>query len=603
VNRKFALVRGRLSFSIKITYTLNWIYAAFKLHPVWLGYLQKKLIGEKSTLLLNQIRLIIKFRRENLLLFEKMHPDTIITQTKISIEKRRITNMRTGRTLLQIIGLTFIILLLAGCGGKPTESAAIDFTGHWEDVSSTFSLDLSQSGEQLQGSHVVVAQEGNKIDSLDKSIEGNINGHNAEIKFQSSFSTNGGTAQITFIDPNTIFWKMTTLPDGEYYLPAQATLVKKAAAAANPSPAATGTITGRVHLVAPPMPPMVVYAVDPTTGAWGFAETEASDGEAPFSITVPPGTYQVFAAVASDSSIGVGYTLDHATLATIPVTANQTVSDIVVRPPGQSECGATMGYPASPDGRFTGRPGPTAECIDSIQSSDPAPALAYAIDAVRIQFQPNGTSWYTNGDLAPNASIYFVISAMQGQQMNVNLITEPDSSVIPYASLSISGADGVGYTFAPTTSWSGILPVSQDYYIGVLSMSPQSMTYQLNVEIPVVPNAPAAVDSPKIAKDQLIRFAVGPLDVELNGTVISGERDRYSLSMLAGEILDVQITSLEGNAVFSILGPDQVALPGTEEGKDTMLWAVPIPADGAYSILVGPTRGNATYTLKVRVSE
>ena len=133
-------------------------------------------------------------------------------------------------------------------------------------------------------------------------------------------------------------------------------------------------------------------------------------------------------------------------------------------------------------------------------------------------------------------------------------------------------------------------------------MSQQSMNYQLNVEIPVVPSAPAAVDSPKIAIDQSIRFATGPLDVELNGAVIGGEHDRYSLTMLAGEMLDVQIASLEGNAVFSILGPDQVPLPGTEEGRDTIQWAVPISVDGEYSILVGPTRGNATYTLKVNVS-
>jgi hypothetical protein len=509
--------------------------------------------------------------------------------------------MSTGKPALQIIGLAFVFWLLAGCGSAPTAPPTIDFTGHWEDSSSAFSLDLSQAGEQIAGSHTVVAQQGNKIDSLDKSIEGSVQGNMAVINFQSSFATNSGAAQITFIDQNTIFWKVTNPPDGEYYLPNEATLVKKDSAA-NPAPAGTGTITGRVHLVAPPTPRMVVYAVNQTTGEWGFAETEASDSESPFSITVPPGTYQVFAAVASDSSIGVGYTIDYSTLATITVATNQTVSDIEVGPPSQFECGATMGYPASPDGRFTGRPGPSAECIASIQPSDTAPVLAYAADAVRIQFQPNATSWYTNGDLAPNASIYFVISAMQGQQMKINLITEPDSSVIPYAALNISGADGVGYTFEPTTSWSGILPVSQDYYIGVLSMSQHSMNYQLNVEIPVVPSAPAAVDSPKIAIDQSIRFATGPLDVELNGAVIGGEHDRYSLTMLAGEILDVQIASLEGNAVFSILGPDQVPLPGTEEGRDTIQWAVPISVDGEYSILVGPTRGNATYTLKVNVS-
>jgi hypothetical protein len=197
----------------------------------------------------------------------------------------------------------------------------------------------------------------------------------------------------------------------------------------------------------------------------------------------------------------------------------------------------------------------------------------------------------------------FVLSAMQGQQMNVNLTTEPASNSTTYASLYITAANGAVLTPpSPTLSWTGILPASQDYYIEVRSLSQQNINYQVSVEIPAVSNVPAPAAAPKIAKDQPIRFAVGPLDVTLNGAVISGERDRYSLSMLAGETLDVQISSLEGNAVFSILGPNQVALPGTEEGKDTIQWAVPIPADGAYSILVGSTRGNATYTLKVKVS-
>ena len=490
--------------------------------------------------------------------------------------------MNTKKPALQIIGLTFALWLLAGCGSAPTAPPTIDFSGHWEDVSSAFSLDLSQDGEQLQGNHTVVAQQGNKIDSLDKSIEGSIQGNTAVINFQSSFATNSGVAQIVFIDQNTIFWKVTNPPDGEYYLPNEATLVKKESAA-NPPPDGTGTITGRVHLVAPPTPRMVIYAVDLTNGTWAFTETEATDGEAPFSITVPPGTYQVFGE-------GVGYSMDSLTLTPVTVAVNQTVSDIVVRPPSQSECGSMMGYPAAPDGRFAAIPGPSADCLASILTPQPA-------DATRIQFQPNTTSWYTPGDLAPNASIRFVLSAMQGQQMNVTLTTEPDSSATPYASLYISGADGVAYTLNPTMSWSSVLPTSQDYYIEVRSMSQQSIIYQVSVEIPV-----AAGASPKIAIDQSIRFATDPLDVELNGTVIGGERDRYSLSMLAGEILDVQITSLEGNAVFSILGPDQIPLPGTEEGRDTIQWAVPIAVDGVYSILVGPTRGNATYTLKVNVS-
>ncbi len=386
--------------------------------------------------------------------------------------------MNKRNTWLRIIALALAILLLTGCGSAPAQPAA-DFTGHWEGLSSNFILDLTQTGGQLQGSHSAVAQQGNKIDSLDKSLEGNIKGQVATVKFQSSFSTNSGEAQISFIDPNTIFWKVITPPDGEYYLPAESTLVKKTPAA-NPSPAASGTITGSVHLMAPPTPKMVVYAVEQMTGAWVFTETEATDGPATFSIVVPPGTYQVFGE-------GVGYSTDSLTLTSVTVAANQTVSGIEVRPPSQSDCGSTMGYPAAPDGRFAAIPGPSADCLASILTPT-APTSAPA-DAVRIQFQPNATMWQTLGDLAPNASIRFVLRAQKGQPMDVEL-TVPDLGAGPSASIYVWGADGQVFTPDLTTRWKGVLTVSQDYFIEVRSLSQQTINYSLLVAIPAVGSTP-----------------------------------------------------------------------------------------------------------------
>ncbi|MCX6058726.1 MAG: hypothetical protein NTW69_11315 [Chloroflexi bacterium] len=316
--------------------------------------------------------------------------------------------MNSKRFILQIIGLTLTFCLLAGCGSPaatpttiPTSSPSVpvDFTGNWYDSASLFSLDLSQTGDQLQGTHGVVAQNGNKIDSLDNSIKGSIQADKATIIFQSSFASDTGTAQITFIDANTIYWKIITPPSGEYYLPVQATLIKKSPAA-NPSSRATSTIMGNVHLMAPPVPSMTVYAVDQTTGEWGIAKTEASDsGIAPFNIVVPPGTYLVYGE-------GVGYSLDSLTLTPVTVTENQTVSEISVGPPSQFECGSMMGYPAAPDGSFAAIPGPSAECIATSQASSNG---STSPQTNRIQFQPNATSWQTSGDIARNGTIGFVL--------------------------------------------------------------------------------------------------------------------------------------------------------------------------------------------------
>jgi hypothetical protein len=105
--------------------------------------------------------------------------------------------------------------------------ADFSLDGHWEDAANGFSLDLFQEWKNIWGQHTVVAQNGNKIDSLEASINGNLQGKVATIQFKSSFTSESGTAQITYIDVNTIVWKIITPPDGEYYLPAEATLTRK----------------------------------------------------------------------------------------------------------------------------------------------------------------------------------------------------------------------------------------------------------------------------------------------------------------------------------------------------------------------------------------
>jgi hypothetical protein len=106
--------------------------------------------------------------------------------------------------------------------------ANFTLTGHWEDATTGLSLDLSQEWKNVFGHHLIVAQGGNKIDTLDATtITGTLQGNVATVQFQSSFASDLGTAQITYVDTNTIHWQITTPPNGEYYLPAEATLTRK----------------------------------------------------------------------------------------------------------------------------------------------------------------------------------------------------------------------------------------------------------------------------------------------------------------------------------------------------------------------------------------
>ena len=329
--------------------------------------------------------------------------------------------------------------------------------------------------------------------------------------------------------------------------------------------AKSGSITGRVHLVSPPTPRMVVYAVDQTTGLWAFTETQAIDGEASFSLVVPPGSYQVFA--FSDIDGYAGYTLDERTLAIVSVAANQTISDIIVRPPSQSECGSMFGAPASPEGRFAAIAGPSADCLAAILTPAAGPTLPQTNpEAIRIQFQPNSTSWYTPGDLAPNTSIRFVLSALKGQQMTVDLTTEPDSSASPYAAVYIWAADGKVFTPNPTTSWTGVLPASQDYYIEVRSMSQQSINYTIRVTIPAAGSTspsgggygPVSLEVCQILQEMATQALSITFTLEASAPFtdpLSGETGQgCSLTAMATGLFFSDPSSVTGNLVNGMLG-------------------------------------------------
>lgn len=96
--------------------------------------------------------------------------------------------------------------------------------------------------------------------------------------------------------------------------------------------------------------------------------------------------------------------------------------------------------------------------------------------------------------------------------------------------------------------------------------------------------------------DEVIRFDTGGTSATMASAVIRGERHRYTLEAAAGQTMIVGIVSLEDNAVFDIYGPDDVLLAA--EGTAA---SIVLPVDGDYVIIVGGTRGNASYDLTVEI--
>ena len=98
-----------------------------------------------------------------------------------------------------------------------------------------------------------------------------------------------------------------------------------------------------------------------------------------------------------------------------------------------------------------------------------------------------------------------------------------------------------------------------------------------------------------------VHFARGDAVAILRGAVVRGDFDIYILRGNATQLMNVSISSTENNAVFQIKGPDGAELAGARSGDDAMSWSARLPRSGDYRIVVGGTRGNATYKLTVGI--
>jgi hypothetical protein len=107
-----------------------------------------------------------------------------------------------------------------------------------------------------------------------------------------------------------------------------------------------------------------------------------------------------------------------------------------------------------------------------------------------------------------------------------------------------------------------------------------------------------------------IHFNRGSTTAVVKESVIRGEQDFYYLTARAGQSMEVKIGALENNAAFAIYKPgykivsDEIkgdTLAGAGETDDATRWKGKLPVTGKYLFVVGGTRGNATYEMKITV--
>ena len=125
----------------------------------------------------------------------------------------------------------------------------------------------------------------------------------------------------------------------------------------------------------------------------------------------------------------------------------------------------------------------------------------------------------------------------------------------------------------------------------------------------------AAGAAEPVPTPKMIFFATGSTRGTVGGHVLRGAPHLYSLKVSAGQIMTVTITAPDDNAVFQIYEPGVqiardadgllqftgTALAHAGDGDDTTRWNGRLPRTGTYLIVIGSTRGNARYSVDVKI--
>lgn len=211
--------------------------------------------------------------------------------------------------------------------------------------------------------------------------------------------------------------------------------------------------------------------------------------------------------------------------------------------------------------------------------SQPPPPAAQG-NATRIRFASGATSATVEGQIQPNQRLDYVLRALQGQTMLVNVYT-PNNDVF----LGVTGlSDGVPLLrpSAGSAAFSGVLPGTQDYRISLVS-SAQASNYTLQVIVPA-----------------RIQFAKGAISAQVNGFLQGREVNFYLLRALAGQTMTVNILSPANDIFLTIYGM-QDGSPLVRSVMGQTSWTGVLPATQDYMIEAVSTGASANYTLQTIV--
>ena len=246
---------------------------------------------------------------------------------------------------------------------------------------------------------------------------------------------------------------------------------------------------------------------------------------------------------------------------------------------------STPTQPPSPTPQATETSIPPTETTRAPTSTPGQPA------PTRIHFAAGATSATVTGHLPASGSDLYVLSAQAGQTMMVDLSFTQGRAI-----LVIWGADGTVLMsdHAEASSFRGVLPSTQDYFIHIKGRPEGATDYSLQVTIP-----PVATSQPGPSAER-IHFASGASSATVTGHLQASGSAEYVLSAQAGQTMTVDLSFTQGRAILAIWGADGNVLMTDHAQASYFSGTLPTTQD-YYILLKGRPQGATDYSMQVTI--
>ena len=204
----------------------------------------------------------------------------------------------------------------------------------------------------------------------------------------------------------------------------------------------------------------------------------------------------------------------------------------------------------------------------------------------RIKFAAGSTSATVTGHLESSESKQYILHALAGQTMTINLAFPAGRAI-----LVVWGDDGdvLLSDHAEASNFQRQLPTTQDYHIQIKGRPEGSSDYSMTISIPSVNTAAKRIE-----------FAPGADSSTVNGTLQPSMSDQYIINVQAGQTMTIDLTFTVGQAILVVWGADGDVFLSDHAEASSFQSALPATQD-YYIMVKGRPDGSTGYSMTVTI--